>query len=219
MRLLSVIVAAAGCAASAYAVEIPAEQVSARPIEGGAGYTERENTVPVFSAIPGPYSAFAPAAGVLGFDDYDSILDEPTFFLGEFSFVGGVATAGTVRVEFLDAQSVLVNQFTVNLPAGNNIWTIGLAADPKDSTFLVPSAGIVRITSIQGVTGAPASNGQWFLATAEPTIGLQTDTFGSTAGGPSAAFSHRFELQQVPAPGALALAGMGGLLMSRRRRA
>lgn len=219
MRLLSVIVAAAGCAASAFAIDIPAEQVSSRPIESNAGYVPRENTVPVFSAIPGPYSAFSPAAGLLGFDDYNSTVEGEAFYLGEFTFVGGVQTAGAVRVEFLSADNVLVNQFTVNLPAGNNIWTIGLAADPKDSTFLVPSAGIVRMTSIQGVTGAPASNGQWFLATNAPSIGTQVSTFGSTAGGASAAFSHRFELQQVPTPGALALAGMGGVLMSRRRRA
>ncbi len=219
MRILTLIVAAAGCAASAYAIEIPAEQVSSRPIEGGAGYVGRENTIPVFSAIPGPYAAFGAAAGSLGFDDYDSIVEQDTFFLGTFSFVGGVATAGTLKVEFLDPQNVLVNQFTVNLPAGNNIWNIDLALNPKDSTFLVPSAGIVRLTTMQGVTGAPAPAGQWFLATAEPTIGTQTDTFGTTAGGGSAAYSHRFEMQQVPTPGALALAGMGGVLMTRRRRA
>jgi hypothetical protein len=219
MRLLSIIVAAVGCAASAYAVEIPADQVSWRPMEGTPGYAGRQNTVPVFSAIPGPYAGFAAAAGLLGFDDYDSIVADPTFLLGEFTFVGGVATAGTIRVEFLDSQNVVANQFTVNLPAGNNIWTIGLAADPKDSTFLVPSFGVVRITSIASSTGAPASTGQWFLSTTVPSIGTQLTTFGSTAGGGSAAFSHRFELQQVPTPGALALVGMGGMLMARRRRA
>lgn len=219
MRMLTVIVAAVGCAASAYAVEIPADQVSSRPIGSDAGYVGRENTVPVYSAIPGPYAAFAAAAGNLGFDDYDSIVEGPNFFLGEFTFVGGVATAGTVRVDFLTPDNVLANQFTVNLPAGNNIWTIGLAPNPKDSTFLVPSTGIVRITTIQGVTGAPAVPGQWFLSTTPPTIGTQLTTVGSTAGGGSAAYSHRFELAQVPTPGALALAGMGGVLMTRRRRA
>lgn len=219
MRLLSVIVAAVGCAASAYAIEIPSGQVSSRPIEGDAGYAGRENTIPVFSAIPGPYGAFGAAPGLLGFDDYASTVGAEAFLLGEFTFVGGLANPGRMRVEFLTADNVLVNDFTVNLPAGNNIWTIGLAADPKDSTFLVPAAGIVRMTSIQGVTGAPASNGQWFLSATAPTIGTQLTTVGSTAGGGSAAFSHRFELQQVPTPGTLALAGLGGVLMARRRRA
>lgn len=219
MRVLSMIVAAAGCAASAYAIDIPQSQVSSRPIESGTGYVDRENTIPVFSAIPGPYGAFAAAPGNLGFDDYDSIVEADTFLLGTFSFVGGITTAGTVRVEFLDSNAAVVNQFTVNLPAGTNIWNIDMAANPKDSTFLVPSAGVVRLTTLQGVTGAPAPLGQWYLATAEPTIGTQTDTFGTTAGGSSAAYSHRFELQQVPTPGALALAGMGGVLMARRRRA
>lgn len=218
MRLLTVIVAAAGCAASAFAIEIPAEQVSSRPIEGSAGYTERENTIPVFAAIPGPYNAFSPAAGVLGFDDYDSIVEADSFLLGSFSFVGGLSTSGALRVEFLNAQNVVANQFTVNLPAGNNIWTIDLALNPKDSTFLVPSAGVVRLTSIAGAT-APARSGQWFLSTTAPAIGTQLTTFGTTAGTASSGFSHRFELQQVPTPGALALAGAGGLLLSRRRRA
>src|SRR6185436_5175674 len=72
--------------------------IRADPIELG-GYTAR-NT-PVYDSIPGPYSAFARAAGLAGIDDYGTSVTDPTMLLAQFKFVGGVNTAGqSLRVNF-----------------------------------------------------------------------------------------------------------------------
>lgn len=180
------------------------------PISDLPAPTTRASNSVVFSAIPGPYQAFAAAPGVMGFDDYDSALAGGNAFLQSFRFVGGLAATGNIRVEFYDAGANLINQFNVNsLPAGNNIWNIGLesVAGAKDSTFLIPEAGFVQIVSTSA-----GVNGQWFLSTTVPSVGTSSLLAGSTT-----THTHRFELT-VPAPGAMALLGLGGLVAARRRR-
>lgn len=171
--------------------------------------TRASNSV-VFSAIPGPYQAFAAGTGALGFDDYDSTLAGGQAYLQSFRFVGGVTVAGgTIQVQFFDTGANLINSFNVTLPtAGNSIWSIGLesVANAKDSTFLIPEAGFVQINALGGALG------QWFLSTTVPSVGTSSLALGDTT-----THTHRFELT-VPAPSSLALLGLGGLVATRRRR-
>jgi hypothetical protein len=184
------------------------------PITGEVLPQTRASNSVVFSAMTPnagvtTYSAFAAATGAIGNDDYNSTLAGGNAFLQSMRFIGGLTAAGTMRIEFYDSSAGFVNSFNVNLPAGNNIWTIGLesVAGAKDSTFLIPEAGIIQLVATGGVTG------QFFLANTAPTVGTQN----YAAAGTYATFSHRFELT-IPAPGAMALLGLGGLMAARRRR-
>lgn len=155
------------------------------------------------------YVAFTGATGPIGFDDYD------TGFTGmqtldTFSFVGGVAAAGEVLFfEFYDSASNFVDAFSIAFGGGGNfIYTIsGGGGAPIGTAF--DSAGIVQVIADAGSTG------QWFLADAGPTVGTEDAFFGGNFDG---IYSHNFELNGIPAPGALALLSLGGLVATRRRR-
>jgi hypothetical protein len=159
-----------------------------------------------YSAIPGPYTAFAPAAGNIGFDDYTSTAEDD-IILTSFRFVGGVAEAGgTMSFQFFDAEENFADSFGITLgQAGNFIWTITI-----NSEVIIPAGGLVQAVVGEGFTG------QWFLSTTAPDIG----TNDLTIGGNTTDASHRFELNGVlvPTPGAVALLGMAGFAATRRRR-
>lgn len=190
-------------------------QISATALPiGGINFEDRTTLTTVYTGIPGPYSAFGAAAGPVGFDDYDSTDPYPTMILGSIRFVGGVtAVGGTMQFDFYDTNLQLANTFTVNLPqAGNFIWTITLGANGgKDSVFTIPSDGVLEISAINGATGA------WFMTTTAPTVGSNNIAFG-TGSTLNPQRYNAFELNAVPAPGALALVGLGGLVAGRRRR-
>jgi len=217
MKLKACILAAtavAALASAAGAVE-PIVSFTFEPIEGG--YDPRLSPTSVYNSIPGPYAAFPAATGSLGFEDYTSVAStSPTFVLAQMRFVGGVSTAGeSLRFQFFDATSSPFSSFTVGpLGAGNFIYTITLgtvALGGKDSTFVVPTIGELEIFT------AGAGLGQFFLTATPPAVGSSSLLVGST-GGPTNTFNHAFELRQVPAPGALALLGLGGIVAARRRR-
>lgn len=201
--------AAVGLAVGTASAATEARLVSYEPISGELAPTTRASNSIVFSAIPGPYQAFAAATGVLGFDDYDSTLAGGNAFLQSLRFVGGLTAAGTIRAEFYDTAANLVS--SANLPiagAGNFIYNFSLetALNAKDSTFLIPEAGFIQLVALGGVTG------QFFLSTTVPSVGTSSLALGSTT-----THTHRFELT-VPAPSAMALLGLGGLVAVRRRR-
>jgi MYXO-CTERM domain-containing protein len=214
MKICVTVAIVAGCAVSASALVIPADQVSV------GGYDQRSTVTTVHSAMTGPFAAFPSAPGALGFEDYDSIEPGNTFPLAQFAFVGSLVNAGTVRGNFYTAAAVLANSFDVNLPASTGtIYTVTLGANNgKDSTFIVPSFGFVELVTVPSAPGVAAAAGRWFLSPSAPTIGTQSAAVGSTAGSPNSVLSHRFELRAVPTPGALALLGLGGLVAARRRR-
>ena len=89
-----------------------------------------------YSAIDGPYTAFAAATGTIGFDDYGTDVEDD-ILLTSFRFVGGVAEVdGTMSFQFFDSDENLVDSFGVTLPQGGNfIWTITL-----NSEAIVPAA-------------------------------------------------------------------------------
>lgn len=161
----------------------------------------------VYSAIPGPYVAFAPRAGSLGFDDYTSTSATP-FGLNSMRFVGGVTTAGQqLRFDFFDSSTNFVGGFTSTFgSAGNFIWTIsGLNL----LNITLPTSGLVQISAINGATG------QWFLSSTVPSVG----TNNLTVGGAAPNFSHRMELEAVPEPATLTAVGLGLAALLRRKKA
>lgn len=171
-------------------------------------YGPRADTV-VYSHMAGGYASFA-AANYLGFDDYTTTVSGPTASLNSMKFVGGVTTANTtLSFDFYDITgSTLINSFTSTFAtAGNFIWTISNLGG-----FNVNSTGLLEIYGTQTTT-----TGKWFLSTSATTVGSDdrfniTDVNGNTAG-----YQHSFELA-IPAPGSLALLGLGGIVAGRRRR-
>jgi len=144
-------------------------------------------------------------------DDFAKGNAEASGELTSFHFVGGVANAGqALAVFFLDTDENVVDGFQVTLPQGGNfIWTINL----KGAGFEKPDSGFVQI---QGVEGS------------EPTW-LYTDSSGFLIGenvfdegnesGDWEDTRYAFKMRNaVPAPGALALLGLAGLVGVRRRR-
>lgn len=177
--------------------------ITSQPLEGGTTYQER-NTV-VYTGIPGTpnYSAFPAATGNLGFDDYQSTMAGNFDNIIALRFVGGVtAIGGIIDINFYDSAANPLSSIAIQLPlAGPRIWTIsGFAA-------LGAKNGFMELVARDGTTA------QWFLTAAAPTVG--TNQLG--VGGAGTTLNHAFELT-VPAPSALALLGMGGIIAGRRRR-
>lgn len=188
-------------------VMLPASAVEAIALDSGA--TSRGT--PVYSSMVGPFSALA-AGAFAHRDDYVSI-HPPTgsgnFIMDAFKFAGGVtAVGGILDFFFLDAGLNVVSSFGVTLPsAGDFLWTI-------TPTVPAPAAvgGFLQIQSRTGTTG------RWFATStaAAPGSNSFASGHGSTfSSGPKIA---SFELQALPAPGAAALLGLGGLVATRRRR-
>jgi len=165
------------------------------------------------------FQSFAPnditvdgEVAAIGFDDYTSIALGTTQ-LSAFRFVGGVQEAGGVMfVDFFDASGTALGGFGIQLDdAGTFIYNITV-----NSVVDVADAGFVQISVDDDGQFADGvqTTGQWFLSDAGATIGANGPDGGASAG----ALNHNFELTTVPAPGAMALLGLGGLVAGRRRR-
>ena len=209
--LACVVVAGCACAAQADLLQLP----DGAPVYNASnslitslplGASDPTDGVPVYSSIPGPYSAFA-AGQFASRDDYVSNQGGSTFNMDALRFAGGVTTAG-MQLDFflLDSATNVVSSFGVTLPQGGDfIWTITVGSLPA------ATAGFLQIQ-----THSATDSGRWFLTTtaAAPGSNSFSTGFGSTLTPPQIA---TFELQ-TPAPGVLALMGLGGLVATRRRR-
>jgi len=184
--------------------QISSDSITAVSLEEGT----QGAVSPVYSNMEAGagFNAFPAANGGLGFDDYTSTSGGP-IVMESIRFVGGVDSVdGVLNFEFFDAAGAnLVTAFSVTFAqAGNFIWTINLGG-----AFTADAAGVLQIST------DATSVGQWFLSAEAPTVGSEDNTFGGASGG---ALSHKFEINVVPAPGALALLGLGGIVAGRRRR-
>jgi len=150
------------------------------------------------------------ALEVAGAADYSSTTAS-NITMDSFRFVGGVDQAGgVVFFDFFDAGGLFVDGFGVQLSsAGNFIYNITI-----NSPFDVAGAGFVQMSvDDENLAGAgSATTGRWFLGNAGATIG----DAGLAEASPD--FNFNFEINGVPAPGAFALLGLGGLVATRRRR-
>lgn len=178
----------------------------------GTAYSNMNPGPDGFVALPaGP----GDANGVIGVDDYDSIADDD-INVGSFRFVGGVAEVdGVMFFDFFDAAGALVNGFGVRLSqAGDFIWTINLA-----TPVIVADAGLLQASVDAAGQFGVATTGRWFAGNAGATIGSSDPLVGGLSGGPFGPFfDHAFEINAIPTPGAVALAGFAGLAGLRRRR-
>lgn len=213
MKTVASILVLAAVAGSAQATS-----VSYREIGSSAGYEARVNQVYNGQAGTPGYSAFGAATGAIGFDDYSATTGASSTVLASLVFVGGVVNAGdTITAEFYTQSGNLFNSASFTLPsAGNFIWTLSLGAtvDGSDSTFVIPTNGILQLVA-SSTSGTTAGTGRWFLTSAAPILGTNVVGFGA---GPAAVPYQAFSLNAVPTPGALALLGLGGLALGRRRR-
>jgi hypothetical protein len=175
----------------------------------GSSEDGRNDPVVVYSSVPGPYGALA-AASFSHRDDYASTATGAggIFPLHSIRFVGGVEVVGGILDFFLlDSNEQTVSSFGVQFPnAGNFIWTITLT-----NPLPAANSGFFQVQTRDLTTG------QWFatVTPANPGSNSFSSGYGST-------FDPQrigaFELREVPAPGALALLGLGGLFAARRRR-
>ena len=190
---------------------------TAREIGSTAGLRGTSTTVYSNTAEGTGYQA-APVSGInvngelelLGTADYQSIATS-NFELTEFQFIGGVnQVGGVVFFDFFDAGGSYIDSAGVQLSeAGNFLWTITL-----NTTFDIADGGFVQMyVDDENLAGAGSTaGGQWFLTDAGATIG---DALAADAG---TSFDYTVALSTVPAPGAAALLGLGGIAATRRRR-
>lgn len=146
-----------------------------------------------------------------GVADYTSI-SSGDIALDQFVFVGGVDQAGgVVFIDFFTSAGDYIDGFGVQLAEeGNFIWTIDL-----NETLMVASSGLVQMSiDDEDLAGAGSTAaGRWFLGNNGATIG----DAGLAEGDPD--FNYAFALNSnVPAPGSLALLGLGAMSATRRRR-
>lgn len=179
-------------------------QMTAAPIDD-AGIADRVSTV--YTGIPGPYSAFASAAGVMGFDDYSAAGESAPFLLDSLRFVGGTSAAGgQVRFEFYNPDASPAGSFTVALPtAGDSIWTITITPN----IFVVPNAGFMQLNAL-------TATGRWFFTSTAPTVGSNNIAVG-TGSNLAPQRYNAFELKSVPEPASMALIALGALFLRGRR--
>lgn len=150
------------------------------------------------------------ALAVAGTADYTSTTTS-NITMDSFRFVGGVDQAGgVVFFDFFDAGGVFVDGFGVLLAdAGTFIYNITI-----NTPFDVAGSGFVQMSvDDEDLAGAGSTAaGRWFLGNAGATVG----DAGFAEAAPD--FNFNFEINGVPAPGAFALLGLGGLVATRRRR-
>jgi hypothetical protein len=187
------------------------DSLSAEPLEAGSAVPSTAVPGTVYSQMDYGYAYATNTAGLVGFEDYDSINDED-IALATFRFVGGVAAMDEVMwFDFFDSGYNYVDSFGVMFPLdGDWIWTISLT-----TPMTITDAGILEVIADDGFI--VVSTGTWYLGSPPPTIGTNDPFFGTFADG--SGVSHTYELNNIPEPVTVSLLGLGSLVLLRKRRA
>ena len=124
--------------------------LSAEPLEAGSGVPGT-----VYSQMDYGAGYVSATAGLVGFEDYDSI-NEQDIALDTFRFVGGVAAIGEVMwFDFFDSGYNYVDSFGAIFPPGGDwIWTSSLT-----SPMTITDAGILEVVADDGYI--VVSTGTW----------------------------------------------------------
>lgn len=150
------------------------------------------------------------------------------------SSAGALATA-QVQIQFYRAADGTslggfnVNTGTLNLAAG--FYTTLNVTDLSALNIVLDTTDIIVTQTILSRTGTASRLG--VVSTTPTSVGSSVDQlyidasdvgggaagfYNITSGGVPVAFHTGYEVNVIPAPGALAMAGLGGLLAARRRR-
>jgi len=202
------LVAVAGVAQGVTIFDVNTARITATPIDG-VFYAPRDTGIIYDSSTTPSSGGTTVTAGQTIVEDYVSVGVDPTNQLLTHVFAGGVATANHVLFfNFYNAGGNFTGGYGVRLPqAGNFVWTITINPFGPGGEVIVPSSGFAQMVPDSGANnaGGVASTVTWRFTASAPTVGTTAGTVYRQA-------------INVPAPGAMALIGMGGLLASRRRR-
>lgn len=202
------LVAVAGVAQGVTIFDVNTARITATPVDG-VFYAPRDSGIIYDSTTTASSGGTTVTVGGSIVEDYTSTAVDPVNQLMTHVFVGGVATANHVLFfNFYNAGGNFTGGYGVRLPqAGNFVWTITINPFGPGGDVPITPSGFAQMVPDSGVNnpGGVASTVTWRFTASAPTVGSTTGTV------------YRQSLN-VPAPGAMALIGMGGLLASRRRR-
>lgn len=149
-------------------------------------------SVPVYSSMTGPYFTFGYSKGLIGYDDYTmSIAGQvSSTSLYSLAFHGGVATPNTPLTFVFDTSAgITVASFSAVIPTADvTTWTI------PAGNLVVPTIGRFFVETTGG------ANAEWDLTQTPPSVGSNSNAYGTGPDTGNAAYYNVFALNAATAP-------------------